>query len=456
MSSTMHLALRKAVSALEAVPHEGAVLRSVRDAELLEWARIAADLQRLAGARMAAIAGELSRRSAPDLGGKGLARRSGHRTVEELVRVTTGATAREASTAVRVGDLIASAGAGEALMPWLESVGHAAGAGTLSVSAADAIRVGLGEPAEGAPADVLAAAAERLVAEAAMLDADRLQRRARELRDELDEAGIADRERRLRDSRSLKAFALPDGRGRIVWTLDPESWAIASEVRDRVLSPRIGGPRFVDPDTAEMAGRITDDPRTNEQIASDVFLELLRVGAEVQPDRLLGTGAPAVRVLVTETALRARTGHGHIEGSDVPISIETVERVACAHGVQSVVFDETGAGLDLGREQRLYSSRQRRVMAARDGGCRWNGCERPPSWCEAHHIEFWKDGGRTDVDDGLLLCRHHHLLLHNDKWSIERQGSEYWLTPPEEVDPTQTARLMSSKSAALHDLLASA
>jgi hypothetical protein len=89
------------------------------------------------------------------------------------------------------------------------------------------------------------------------------------------------------------------------------------------------------------------------------------------------------------------------------------------------------------------------------GGCAAPGCDRPPSWCEAHHIVFWaRDGGKTDLDDGILLCRHHHLLFHNNGWEIRRDDlRRYWLVPPGDVDPARKPRELVSKSRALKDLL---
>jgi hypothetical protein len=240
----------------------------------------------------------------------------------------------------------------------------------------------------------------------------------------------------------------------VVWHLDPIEGSVISEVYDRATSPRRGGPRFVG--DAERAQQIADDPRSTEQLASDVFFHLVTAGAEVQPQQLLGRGAPAVRVTVTEKQLRARTGRGRLHRTQQSVSIETVERLACTQGTVAVVFDEHGHPLDVGREQRLFTARQRVALAERDGGCRWPGCDRPPSWCEAHHIEHWhRDGGRTDVADGLLLCKHHHLLLHDHHWEIERRGparSEYWLIPPPDA-PDVEPRPLQSKSRALSDLL---
>ena len=126
----------------------------------------------------------------------------------------------------------------------------------------------------------------------------------------------------------------------------------------------------------------------------------------------------------------------------------------CSASIVPVVFDDNGQALDVGREQRLFIRRQRIALAARDGGCRVGGCDRPPSWTEAHHVKHWgRDHGRTDVVDGILICRHHHLLIHNNHWEIIRKGSDYWLVPPPDVDPAQKPQLMPSKSKALGDLM---
>jgi hypothetical protein len=424
------------------------VVEGASDGELLELVAAAAANERVARAHSALLAGELTRRSAPELGHGGLAQRLGHRTPQRLVQATTGGTSRDAAQAVRVGGLAQT-------HPWLSSVADAVGIQQISPEAADAIRAGLGMPTGEISAAVLSATAQRLLAEVAGLDADQVFARARELRDEVDAAGILDRERAAHEARSFRLQRTREGVVRVVWQLDPIEGSVLSEVYDRATSPRRGGPRFVT--DAERAQRIADDPRSTEQLASDVFFHLVTAGAEVRPDELLGRGAPAVRVTVTEQQLLARTGHGRLQRTQQPVSIETIERLSCSQGTVPVVFDEHGQPLDVGREQRLFTPRQRTALTERDGGCRWPGCERPPLWCEAHHIEHWvRDGGRTDVADGLLLCKHHHLLLHDHHWEIERRGparAEYWLIPPP-GHPEPHPREMPSKSLGLRDLLA--
>lgn len=423
-------------------------LEALSDSELLQLIDISAQHERLARAHSLTLVGELTRRSAPELGHDGLAQRLGHRTPQKLVQATTGATSRDAAQAVRVGSLAQS-------HPWLASIAPAIGNGSISADAADAILAGLGAPTDDVPHALLAEAASGLHREAADLDADRLFARAREVRDQLDAAGIVDRERAAREARAFRLQRSRDGGVRVIWQLDLVEGSVLTEVYDRATSPRRGGPRFVS--EQERAEKIADDPRSVEQLASDVFFGLVTAGAEVDPSALLGQGAPAVRVLVAERDLLARRGHGRLQSDQLAVSIETVERLSCTQGTVPVVVDGYGQPLDVGREHRLFTPRQRIALATRDGGCLWTGCDRPPSWCEAHHIEHWaRDGGRTDIADGVLLCKHHHLLLHDHHWEIERRGperSEYWLMPPPH-HPDRQPRRLESRSVALRELLA--
>src|SRR5690606_26579187 len=97
-------------------------------------------------------------------------------------------------------------------------------------------------------------------------------------------------------------------------------------------------------------------------------------------------GTPSITVHVTEHDRMKGVGPAWLEGQTAEISAGSVERLACGGTTREVLFDSAGAVLDLGTEQRLYTRRQRRALAARDGGCMAPGCDRPPSWCEAHHI----------------------------------------------------------------------
>jgi hypothetical protein len=411
--------LATAVAVLRDVPRSVASYQSASDVALMELARLAGQAKKIADAHLALAAGEVARRSAPGLGSAGLAQREGARTTEELLKVTTGVTGRDAVVAVRVGKLAQTDG---------DALGQAVVGGEVSVPAAEAIRAGL-EGTAAAP-ELLAEATQLLCDEAPTLDPDQLFKRAREVRDELDEAGIASREAVLRGRRAIRRLDLRDGMKRLIWDYDPVTAGVVDEIYDRATSPKRGGVRFVNPEQAQRASQIEHDERTIEQLASDAFTELLRQAASLDPGVLVGKGTPAVRVLVPAADLAAGTGHGIIEGSNEAVSIATVQHLACTNGTIPALVDSTGDVLDLGREQRLYSARQRIALAIRDGGCLWPRCERPPSWAEAHHIDNWSWGGCTDLDRGVLLCRHHHLKLHNEGWRIRRRGGTFWLVPP--------------------------
>lgn len=441
-SSPLFTAVAAAIGALEAVPRSAEHFQSLTDSDLLELLRQASRERQLADTHAALIAGEIDRRSAPALGSEGMARRLGLRTPEEVVRVNNRTTAREASESVRVGRMVYDEAA-----PWLGSVSRAIIDGSLPIASADAIRNGLGGPSGGVTEALLTDAAAQLCTEAAALDPDRLHRRARELRDRLDESGIAERENARRAQRSLRFTKLPDGMSRATWLMDPETSAVFTNLFDRATSPRRGGPRFVSDDAKAQADAIVADERTTEQLASDIFLELLQLGAAADSSQLLGSGGAVITVHVIDATMSSGEGHGYIEGQTDPVSTPTVERLACAGATVQVVLDGHGQSLDLAREQRLYSRRQRRALAARDGGCMAPGCDRPPSWTEAHHIKHWaKHNGKTDISNGILLCRYHHLLFHNHHWEIEYDGMRYWLIPPPEVDASRKRILLVSKN----------
>ena len=463
--------LATVVAELERAPLDSEMLRALNDGDLLSLTDLGAHARRLLDARTALIAGEIARRSRPELAQAGLAQRLGHRTAEELVRVTTGESRRDAVTAVNAGRLLvavesstaAESGEEPPAPPYLEPAISAVRAGTLSAAALDAVRAALGEPTERISVDDLLGACTQLVESAAVLDVDRLHRLARSLRENLDIDAIADRERAQREARSFRLFTQPDGMTRATWLLDPVSAAHVRELVDRAISPKRRAVQFTDPAEIEKAARIADDERTPEQYASDALLHLLLCGADADSSMMLGTGAPSVRVLVTARDLTHGEGSGAFEAvvgqpEGVVVALPTVQRLLCGGTQTPILIGSTGQPLDVGRTQRLFTARQRVALSARDGGCRWPGCERPPSWCEAHHIDEWqRDHGRTDVDAGILLCRHHHLLAHDQGWRIRRSSEPpgFELVPPVSVDPEQRPRIMPSRSRQWQHALAS-
>jgi hypothetical protein len=197
-----------------------------------------------------------------------------------------------------------------------------------------------------------------------------------------------------------------------------------------VIAPRRGGPRFVDPVAVERAQRIDDDPRTTEQLLADAFVEMVRIAGAADEGKVFSQRRPAVQLQVDRAEFDSGCGGAHLEGQTVAVSMRTAHRWACACGRVPILFDGTDP-IDVGRAQRTFTARQRIALAARDGGCRFPGCDRPPSWTEAHHADEWdEDDGPTDLINGILLCRFHHLMIHDQGWHIERRGSTFVAIPP--------------------------
>ncbi|WP_232529066.1 DUF222 domain-containing protein [Mycetocola zhujimingii] len=157
--------------------------------------------------------------------------------------------------------------------------------GELSGTAAGAITRGLGEPTDTVPAELLRSAAERLLLVAATTDADELSRLAREERNQIDVAGIGQRENALHEMRGLRMLRRDaTGMRGVAIRLDPENEALFSGLIDTATSPRRGGPRFVDPEHVAAAERLVRDLRSTEQIALDTLIHLMEVGAKADPD----------------------------------------------------------------------------------------------------------------------------------------------------------------------------
>ena len=126
---------------------------------------------------------------------------------------------------------------------------------------------------------------------------------------------------------------------------------------------------------------------------------------------------------------------GELEGG-LYVSAETSRRLACDCSRVVMTHDSRGGVLDVGRKARSIHPTMRRALKHRDGGCRFPGCGL--HICDAHHVEHWADGGKTELGNLLLLCRHHHRTLHEGDFRVE-------------LDADGTSRFYTSKGALITD-----
>ncbi|MFE4836458.1 DUF222 domain-containing protein [Arthrobacter sp. NPDC056691] len=123
-----------------------------------------------------------------------------------------------------------------------------------------------------------------------------------------------------------------------------------------------------------------------------------------------------------------------------PVNPATIRKIACDADIIPVVLGTQGRILDIGRAARVFPPHIRKAITARDQGCAFPGCTIPAPWCEAHHITYWSRGGPTSTGNGVLLCNHHHHLIHKEKWTIDVTNEVPWFKPPPELDPHRKPR----------------
>lgn len=322
------------------------------------------------------------------------------------------------------------------------ALARAVHAGEISVHTAAAVATDLALITSKVPPPVAGVACEAMIGCAARGDTPAQLAVARQgVIASYGEETLAEEQAELRPRRGFSAWRMErDGTWAATWRTDNAGKAAAEAALNALAAPK--GPRccadgpgvdgdgrpagahsaaahafeFHQPD--DLAG--PRDLRTQTQRRHDALLELCTVVAA--DPRLAGPharpGATAkTQVVVTMPLadLAADRGYGRDEHGSL-LDVETIRRLACDADVIPVVLGTTSAPLDLGRSARLASPEQVTYLRLRDGGCTFPGCDRPPSWCQAHHLIHWLDGGATDVDNLALLCTAHHTIVHAQRW----------------------------------------
>lgn len=263
---------------------------------------------------------------------------------------------------------------------------------------------------------------------ARILDPDQLAKAAQRIRDALDPDGPEERERDAISQRTLSIIDRGDGTHKISGVLDDLSAAMLKAGIDPLAAPR-------------PAADGTRDPRSPGRRFADGLVDLAERGMRrglarrrgARPHLLIRAGLDTLLKLPGATAATAFTGE--------TISAETLRRIACDADVTRVFTDPQGAVLDVGRRFRHVGHGIWTALLIRDIGCVFPGCTRPASWCDAHHLTHWADGGETCLDNCALLCGHHHDVVHHQGWDI-RLGPDRKpeLIPPAWVDPDRVPR----------------
>ncbi|USX52148.1 HNH endonuclease signature motif containing protein [Lentzea sp. HUAS12] len=191
------------------------------------------------------------------------------------------------------------------------------------------------------------------------------------------------------------------------------------------------------------------DPRSRAEREGDAFADLIDL--MLRADRLPEHGGEPVTLTLTMSYenLAGKTGFATLDNR-VRVPATLVRRLACNAGVIPVVLGGRSEAVDIGRKARTFPAAIRRLLVARDQGCTFPGCDRPPKHCDAHHVKFWSEGGETSVNNAALLCRHHHTLIHQSDWEVKLHNGIPTFVPPAWLDPDRTPRTNTTHRAGRH------
>jgi hypothetical protein len=249
-----------------------------------------------------------------------------------------------------------------------------------------------------------------------------LEHVAPELADQHDEAALRRAEHRAHRRRTFTLAAPFDNMVRVSGYLPIEDAAVVRAALDPLCAPRPG------------------DPRTPGQQRADALVDVCRLALACGrlPDN--GGEPPQVAVTVAYDTLRHQLRQARLDTGET-LSAATARRLACDAQILPIVLGGQSQILDVGRSRRLAAGALRRALVARDRGCTFPGCDRPPRWCAGHHLKHWADGGPTNLDNLALLCGEHHRLIHDGDWQT-RLGDDHHpeFIPPAHLDSTRRPR----------------
>jgi hypothetical protein len=240
---------------------------------------------------------------------------------------------------------------------------------------------------------------------------------------------LADREKKARKASYFWMADRKDGTFKGEFVIPEAQGEMLKNALEAINAPQVK-PREDDP-----AAAILDERPTYGQQMAEAFCTLIE---HLPADKLPDTAGVGVTVTVNIDLKTLIDGlKAGTLSTGCRISAYEARRMACEHSLLPMVFNGKPLPLDCGREQRLFTRAQRRAAEKRDRGCTFPGCDRAPSWCVGHHArKTWAQGGPTNMDDIVLICAHHHRVIHADNWGIRfaRDGVPEYI-PPASIDP---------------------
>lgn len=247
------------------------------------------------------------------------------------------------------------------------------------------------------------AAASDLVDRSSGLPVDTFDKQVQRLADQVKNDHGLDNARAQRQQSNVRMWKGRDGMGNLRATFDPEWFESLRNAIQR-----------------EAAARAAASKRAGEPVTLGPHLDAAALVDLVQH----GNGAKGRNevLVVVDVESLANGPHEHTireTRTGETLAFATIERMCCDALIRRVVIDAAGNAIDVGRSSRTATDTQWAALNAMYSTCGWAACDRPVSWCQAHHIHEWEEAGRTDLDNLLPLCSHHHHAVHEGGYTIK-------------------------------------
>lgn len=343
--------------------------------------------------------------------------------LQAMLRLSPHAAGRRVAAARDLGPRVSVTG--EGLRPILPAVADAVTEGALSAEQAREIGRVLEQLPSTVPVEQVAEAERQLVRAGAQLGPRQLGQLGQRILAHLDPDGVLGTDAEHQRRRGFQLIPQADGSYQAPGVLTPGCGALllASLTPRSAPQPAVDGP----------------DPRSYGQRMHDALAELAEI--QLRRTELIDSGAPAqVIITMSSDQLSNRTGYAQTSFGQ-QVSIPEALRLAGEADLALMICDGRGAVLAEHRTKRIATRSQTLALIARDRGCSFPDCDRPPEWCQRHHIVAWHAGGLTNIENLTLLCHAHHRRFEAEGWQcVMKDQLPYWIPPPW-IDPDQKPRL---------------
>ncbi len=159
-----------------------------------------------------------------------------------------------------------------------------------------------------------------------------------------------------------------------------------------------------------------DEQRTPQQVSADALVDIAAF-YNANHDKP-GTPRHKPHLSISVDSSTAADHPEAIDADGMLIDTATAATLMC-DSITQQVLRHNGVPIGLGRARYTTGKDLFTLIAARDGGCRFPGCDRSVRHTEAHHIRYWRHGGETNPDNLVLLCSRHHHIVHQHNLQLK-------------------------------------